>query len=56
MKKTRKNSRIEVWGADYINLVGQRNPKDSKAVIVQIEPGSKSGDYIVEVVDNGRSH
>lgn len=51
MKKTRKNSRIEVWGADYINLVGQRNPQDVNVSIVQIEPGSKAGDYIVEVVD-----
>lgn len=51
MKRTRKNSRIEVWTADYINTVSVRSPQDAKAVIVQIEPGASRQDYIVEVVD-----
>lgn len=54
MKKSRKNSRIEVWGAGYVTFPETRKPEDQGLVIVQLEPGSKPGDYIVEVVDNGK--
>lgn len=50
MKKTRKNSSIKVWPPHYINYPETRRTEDQNAVIVQIEPGKVSGDYIVEVV------
>lgn len=51
MKKTRKNSRIKVWPIHFINYPETRKPEDQNAVILQIEPGKFSGEYIVEVVD-----
>lgn len=51
MRKSRKDSRIEIWSANYINNQGNgRNNEDIDAVILQIEAGN-SDDYIVEVVD-----
>ena len=50
MKRTREDSRIEIWGARYINNVDARYPEDRDLVIIQIEPSRTSGDYIVEVV------
>lgn len=51
MTKTRPNSRIEIWGNQYINYPEHREGKDQKAVIVQIERGGADKDYIVEVID-----
>lgn len=51
MKKTRENSRIEVWDSDYINEPDERNREDRHAVIVQMEPGASGCSYMVEVVD-----
>lgn len=44
------NSRIEIWGAGYINNCDTRNEKDKNARIVQIEHSSDES-YIVEVLD-----
>ena len=53
MKRISNKSRIEVWCGDYINnsATRHRQPEDStdKVNIIQIEPGSKNGDYMVEV-------
>lgn len=43
------NSRIEIWGAGYINNYDTRNEKDKNTRIVQIERGNDG--YIVEVLD-----
>ena len=51
MRKTREDSRIEVWGEDYVNFPGRRQGKDASATIVQIEPGGDPAQYMVEVVD-----
>lgn len=46
-------SRIEIWGADYINgEKKQRHEEDKNVRIIQIECGNGS-DYIVEVIDKG---
>ena len=50
MIKSRKDSEIQIWGADYINSPAARFPIDVTKVIIQIEPTS-SNDYIVEVVN-----
>ena len=47
------NSRIEIWGAGYINNCDTRNEKDKNARIVQIECGYSDG-YIVEVLDEDK--
>ena len=49
MKRTNKDSRIEIWNYDYINNVKIRNKEDENAYILQVEPGINS--YIVEIVD-----
>lgn len=52
MRKSRKDSRIEIWEVNYINnQYGERNNEDIDVVILQIEPGHSPDDYIVEVVD-----
>ena len=57
MIKTRKNSRIEVWGANYINKPDKRLPRDKDADIIQIECGcgATGENYIVEVLDKKES-
>lgn len=51
MRRTRKNSRIEIWHGDYVNHPEVREAKDRKAVIVQIEPvNGKENAYFVEVI------
>ena len=52
MMRTRNKGRIEVWSHRYINYPNEREGKDVRAVIVQIEPGNKEGQYIVEVIDS----
>lgn len=53
MKRISNKSKIEVWGSDYINNSTNkpRQSEDStdKVDIIQIEPGSSNGDYMVEV-------
>lgn len=53
MKRTSNKSKIEIWSASYINNSDDkpRLPADStkKVDIIQIEPGSIEGDYMVEV-------
>ena len=53
MKRISNKSRIEVWSASYINDSNDkpRQSMDSKdkVDIIQIEPGSLEGDYMVEV-------
>lgn len=52
MVKTRKESRIEIWGREYINRgEGPRLSVDEEVVILQIEPGNDTDDYIVEIID-----
>lgn len=41
---------IEIWSTKYVNYPQSRTPDDRDAKIVQIEPGSTLGDYIVELV------
>lgn len=50
MKKTNKNSRLEVWGVGYVNGVS-RSDDDKDVDILQIEPTNDSGSYMVEIVD-----
>ena len=50
MKKTNKNSRLEVWGAGYVNGVS-RDDADKDLDILQIEPTNDSGSYMVEIID-----
>ena len=50
MKRTREDSRIEIWGARYINVIEDRHPEDRDAQIVQIEPAGKDREFIVEIV------
>lgn len=55
MISIRKDSRIEVWRATYINNDKDcREAEDKNAKIVQIEHGD-GDDYIVEVVDEKRA-
>lgn len=53
MVKSRKDSRIEIWAADYINNRNDcRQEVDKTVDIVQIEHGvGDDGNYMVEVVD-----
>jgi hypothetical protein len=54
MVKSRKDSRIEVWSADYINNRNDcRQEVDKDVDIVQIEHGvgDSNGNYMVEIVD-----
>lgn len=51
MKAKYENSRIEIWGRDYINNPVIREEKDKNVKIVQIEPSGREDDYIVEIVD-----
>lgn len=53
MKRSRLNSRIEVWDACYINHVERREGIDQSAKIIQIENGSRPDQYIVELLDEG---
>lgn len=50
MIKTREDSRIEIWGADYINQISKRNDIDKTAVVIQAEH-AEGDNYIVEVID-----
>ena len=51
MKKTHKNSRIEVWNVYYINNDdNRRSITDRDVVIVQVEH-AHDDQYIVEIVD-----
>lgn len=50
MKKSTPNSRIEVWGGEYINNPPRRQAGDRNVDIVQIEPSHVKDEYIVEVV------
>lgn len=51
MKRSRKNSRLEIWGVHYINFPDTRDPVDQNAKILQIEPTGASEQFIVEVID-----
>ena len=51
MRKSRMDSRIEIWSREYINFPEERDDNDKNAVILQIYTGRDSEDYIVEVVD-----
>lgn len=51
MERICANSRIEIWDTLYINNTNLRQEKDKNVVIVQIEPGSGEGSYIVEIMD-----
>lgn len=50
MIKIREESKLEVWGPDYINIPAGRNPEDQDKIIIQIEAGTE-GRYMVEVID-----
>ena len=44
-------SRLEIWGANYINNPKIREEKDKNARIVQIEPSGTQDFFMVEVID-----
>lgn len=46
MIKTKSNSTIEIWSADYINF----DERQKTLKIIQIEPGNSPDEYIVEFV------
>lgn len=50
MRKTRDDSRIEIWCTNYINKRDARHIIDKDATIIQIEHAHED-DYIVEVID-----
>lgn len=50
MKKLLDNSVIEIWSGRYINNLSGRSLVDRHAKIIQIEHGSATSDYIVEIV------
>lgn len=50
MKKLLDNSVIEIWSGRYINNLSGRSLVDRHAKIIQIERGSATNDYIVEIV------
>lgn len=54
MKRIYPDSRVEIWGGKYLNNPSIREYKDKTARVVQIEPGSEPGNYIVEVIDDDR--
>lgn len=51
MKKSRDDSRLEIWSYAYINNVKNRDKNDQNVELLQIERGSNGYDYIVEVID-----
>lgn len=52
MIKTRSDSRIEIWSANYISKLNERFDEDKNVDIIQIEPGNGDNKgYIVEVVN-----
>ena len=44
-------SRLEIWGANYIDNPNIRDEKDKNARVVQIEPSGTQYFYMVEVID-----
>lgn len=50
MKKLLDNSVIEIWSGRYINNLSGRSLVDRRAKIIQIERGSATNYYIVEIV------
>jgi hypothetical protein len=50
MKKILDNSVIEIWSGNYINNLSGQSLVDRQAKIIQIERGSATNDYIVEIV------
>lgn len=51
MRKSRDDSRLEIWSYAYINDAEHRNKKDQNVELLQIERGSNGYDYIVEIID-----
>ena len=51
MVKIDPNSRIEVWGADYINRPASRAWGDRGKVVIQIETTNDPTNFIVEVIE-----
>lgn len=50
MTRTRDNTRLEVWDADYINRTRERKAEDANAQVIQIEHVEGNA-YMVEVLD-----
>lgn len=50
MKKLLDDSVIEIWSGNYINNLSGQSLVDRQAKIIQIERGSATNDYIVEIV------
>lgn len=50
MKKLLDDSVIEIWSGRYINNLSGRSLVDRHAKIIQIERGSATNGYIVEIV------
>lgn len=49
MIKIEKDSKMYVWDADEINR-DKRFDRDGEKVILQMEPGNRPGEYIVEAI------
>lgn len=50
MRKICDQSVIEIWGNLYLNSERRRSLEDKNVEIIQIEPGSTDGEYIVEFI------
>lgn len=53
MRKICDQSVIEIWSNVYLNDEKRRVPEDENVEIIQIECGSKEGEYIVEFLRLG---
>lgn len=53
MKKSSKNSRLEIWSAAHVNKKRVRRDNE-ESTILQIEQGNNTDTYIVEVLDKDK--
>lgn len=53
MIRSRTDSKIEIWGRNYINNPYKRTASDMNKEIVQIEHANNN-DYIVEVIEGAK--
>ena len=53
MRKICDESAIEIWSNLYLNDEKRRVPEDKNVEIIQVECGSKQGEYIVEFLRLG---
>lgn len=54
MKKTNKDSRIEIWRTSYVGDVKQRQEVDKDVIILQIEYSGESNNHYVEIIEKDK--